>query len=71
MKIPKSKDSKLLRAKALSSLHVRKKAVEALGKIGDKKAVEPLILALKDAFPDIREEAAEALVKIGEPTEKN
>ncbi|RKY41050.1 MAG: hypothetical protein DRP85_07295, partial [Candidatus Makaraimicrobium thalassicum] len=45
--------------------HVRKDAAEALGDIGDKRAVEPLIQALKDEDPNVRESAAEALRKIG------
>ena len=35
--------------------------------IGDERAVEPLIQALKDKDSDVREVAAEVLVKIGEP----
>ena len=35
--------------------------------IGDERAVEPLIQALKDKDSDVREGAAEVLVKIGEP----
>ena len=44
-----------------------KEAAEALVKIGDERAVEPLINALKDEDSGVRWEAAEALVKIGEP----
>ena len=33
---------------------VRVNAVEALGKIGDTRAVEPLIAALKDKDKDVR-----------------
>jgi len=45
----------------------RAAAAIALGKIGDKRAVEPLILALKDMDSILQYEAATALVKIGEP----
>ena len=37
------------------------KAVEALGNIGDKRAVEPLTEALKDKDSDVRMGAALAL----------
>jgi len=43
---------------------VRRAAAGALGAIGDARAVEPLIDALKDGEPDVRGAAAEALVKI-------
>ncbi len=43
-------------------------AAEALGDIGDKRAVEPLATALKnDEFGGVRWKAAEALSKIGAP----
>ena len=46
---------------------VREDAAEALGMIGDARAVEPLIQALKDDISsDVREEAAEALGMIGD-----
>jgi hypothetical protein len=45
---------------------VRYAAVEALGKIGDSRAVEPLIAALKDWDQDVRYAAVEALGKIGD-----
>jgi HEAT repeat protein len=45
---------------------VRKSAAEALGKIGDKRAIEPLIKALGDENGDVRESAAEVLGKIGD-----
>lgn len=44
---------------------MRKKAAEALGKIGGKKAVETLIAALRDEDEYVRRRAAEALRKIG------
>ena len=39
-------------------------AAVALGKIGDKKEVEPLIAALKDRDSDVREQAAVALGRL-------
>ncbi len=44
----------------------RRHADEALGKIGDKRAVELLIKALEDEYGGVREEAAEALGRIGD-----
>jgi HEAT repeat protein len=47
---------------------VQYEAAEALGDIGDEKAVGPLITALKrDEFSGVRWKAAEALSKIGNP----
>ena len=43
---------------------VRKNAAEALGKIKDPRAVEPLITTLKDKDSEVRWHAAEALEKI-------
>ena len=43
---------------------LRREAAEALVKIGDKRAVEPLIQALKDEDSDVRGGAARALGKI-------
>ena len=56
-------------AKALfykKAWRVREAAAEALGKIGDSQAVEPLIAALKDEDWYVRKYAVEALGKIGE-----
>ena len=39
-------------------------AAEALGKIGDERAVDPLTEALKDEDSPVREEAARALERI-------
>lgn len=47
--------------------YVRQEAAEALGKIGEKSAVDPLIVALKDENIDVRRKAVEALGKIGDP----
>ncbi len=43
----------------------------SLGKIGDKRAVDPLIKALRDSNEDVREDAAEALGEIGDPRAVN
>ena len=48
-------------------VYVRFEAARALGKIKDVRSVQPLINALKDEARDIREEAAEALIEIGNP----
>jgi len=45
---------------------VRRHAAEALGKIGERRAVAGLILCLKDEESVVRGYAAEALGKIGE-----
>lgn len=45
---------------------VRKNAAHALGKVGDKRAVEPLIAALGDEYGDVRWTSAESLGKIGD-----
>ena len=46
---------------------VRRKAAWALGLIGDKRAVKPLVNALKDEDRGVREAAVRALGKIGGP----
>jgi HEAT repeat protein len=48
-------------------LYVRQESAKALGKIKDSSAVHPLIKALNDESPDVREEAAKALIGIGPP----
>jgi len=45
---------------------VRQAAAGALGKIGDARALEPLIAALKDGSSGVRQAVAEALGKIGD-----
>ena len=45
---------------------IRSKAAKALGDIGDKKAVEPLIQALRDEYFHVRLEAVKALAKIAD-----
>ena len=46
---------------------VRKNAAEALGKIKDPRAVEPLITALKDEYSGVRWHAAWSLGEIQDP----
>ncbi len=48
-----------------SELWNRMEAAKRLGKIGDKKAVDSLILLLSDKYWNVRAAAAEALVKLG------
>jgi HEAT repeat protein len=50
--------------KKLSSSDVREAACEALGKLKDKRAVEPLIETLGDKDEYVRERACEALGKL-------
>jgi HEAT repeat protein len=45
---------------------VRSNAAEALGKLGDARAVEPLIASLKDQEAPVQVEAAVALGKLGD-----
>ena len=47
--------------------HVRKYAAVALGKIGDDRAIAPLVNALSDEDSDVRWKSLMALGKIGEP----
>ncbi|MCJ7471087.1 HEAT repeat domain-containing protein [Candidatus Bathyarchaeota archaeon] len=61
---------RLIKALKDEDFHVRIEAAEALGKIGDERAVEPLIEALKDKYDKdrgVRMIAARALGEIGEP----
>jgi HEAT repeat protein len=51
-------------------LYVRQESAKALGKIKDASAVQPLINALNDESPDVREEAAKALIEIGAPAKE-
>ena len=44
---------------------VRAEAAKVLGKIGDTRAVEPLIHTLKDESSDVREQAVASLEKLG------
>ena len=62
-----AKDVKLLKELLKDEdAEVRRRAAEALGKIGDRRAVELLIEALRDGNPMVRIAAAEALGKIGD-----
>jgi HEAT repeat protein len=45
---------------------VRRRAAEALGTLGDVRAVEPLIAALQDGDKVVRRRAAEALGRLGD-----
>src|SRR5439155_24896592 len=45
----------------------RRHAVEALGKLGDSRAVPVVVKALKDKHVNVRASAADALGKIGSP----
>jgi HEAT repeat protein len=42
-------------------------AIQALAKIGDRQAIEPLVTALQDGDPGVRLSAAAALSKVGPP----
>ncbi len=46
---------------------VRWEAAKALARLGEPRAIEPLIAALRDEDSDVRREAAEALARLGEP----
>lgn len=46
--------------------HTRINASEVLGKLGDKRAVEPLIKALEDSHADVRKNASEGLGVLGD-----
>ncbi len=56
----------LIEALNNKSWFVRRKAAEALGKIGDKRAIDPLINALNDDDIEVREEIVTSLGKIGD-----
>ena len=56
---------KYIQALQDNSLFVRERATEALGELGDVRAVEPLIRALGDEYGNVCRGAIEALVKIG------
>jgi HEAT repeat protein len=51
-------------------MYVRQESAKALGKIKDASAVQPLINALNDETPEVREEAAKALIGIGAPAKE-
>lgn len=50
-----------------TDIWLRTGAVESLGNIADRSAVEPLIGMFLDKYWNVRDAAVEALVKIGEP----
>ncbi|MCB2210044.1 HEAT repeat domain-containing protein [bacterium] len=56
----------LIRSLSHENEEVRRYAVKALGKIGDSRAVEPLICALKDPDQGVRKNTMEALGMIGD-----
>lgn len=55
----------LIRTLKVGDMHIRWEAAEALGNIGDERAIEPLIESLKDEYEVNRHFAANALDKIG------
>jgi len=57
----------LIKALKHKDFEVRKNATDALGEIGDVRAIEPLIQALKDKGRGVQKYAAKALGEIGEP----
>lgn len=66
-KMEKNKDiDSLLLALRNENNDVRREAAEALGRIGDVKAVEPLIKTFVDMNEQVRHSAAEAVGRIGE-----
>src|SRR5439155_1426019 len=56
----------LILALRYSNKDVRRRAAEALGKIGDVRAVEALVAVLMDSDEGVRHRATEALGKIGD-----
>ncbi len=52
---------------ALGDKNARWMAVKVLAKVGDERAVEPLVRALRDESISVREEAARTLQAIGDP----
>lgn len=66
-KIGESAVEPLLQTLKAESGVVRWGAVATLGEIRDKRAVEPLVRALKDEYQGVNREAEEALGNIGEP----
>jgi len=67
-KMAEKKDIKgLTKALKHKDHSIRYGAARALGRLGDPRAVEPLVQALKDdSYPFVREGAAQALGEIGE-----
>jgi HEAT repeat protein len=54
-----------------NDVYVRMSSANALGEIGDIKAIEPLIAALRDPFFSVRNAAANALKRLGWHPDKN
>jgi HEAT repeat protein len=46
---------------------IRAAAAQALGELGDARAISPLILTLQDQYPQVRLSAADALSKFSDP----
>jgi len=57
----------LLAALKLDNWKIRGNAAWTLGKIGDRRAVTPLIDALGDEVPEVRASAGQAILSIGKP----
>ncbi len=55
-----------LKALSSNSSYDRRSAAAALGKLGDRRAVEPLIARLEDENSSVRRSAAEALGELGD-----
>lgn len=55
----------LLEALHTPNARVRQLVTQALGQLGDPRAVKPLIVALRDSSHDVRDQAAFALNKMG------
>ena len=51
----------------LENYYLKLNAIRALGRIGDRKAVKPLINCIKDEDYNIRNEALKSLMKMGTP----
>ena len=66
--LKEKKDVKgLIKALKYGDSNIRMFAAIALGEIGDERAVEPLILSLKDEEQVVQNEVLKSLVKIGDP----
>lgn len=57
----------LLAALKLDNWKIRGNAAWTLGKIGDHRAIRPLIDALGDEVPEVRAAAGRAILSIGKP----
>ncbi len=61
----------LLKALNNNDDYVRESSANSLGEIGDIRAIEPLIAALRDPCPSVRNNAAFALKRLGWHPDKN